>query len=245
MLPAPATAPATATATAPNAADASGEARVERIWDAPIRLFHWLLVALLGFSWWSGEQHDMERHRISGYCILALIIFRVFWGFCGSRTARFAAFLRGPRATVAYARALARGDSPVSPGHNPIGGWSVVLMLTLLGAMVTAGVFAVDIDGIESGPLADYVTFEQGRTAADIHAILFNMILVVTAIHVAAIAFYLVKRRRNLITPMITGRRPRDATAPVGPIDTPVWRFAIGIVIAATCAVMIARGFRL
>ena len=68
-------------------ADSAPHRRFTRIWDLPVRLFHWLLVALLGFSWWSGKQHDMEWHRLSGYCILALLIFRIYWGIVGGRTA--------------------------------------------------------------------------------------------------------------------------------------------------------------
>ncbi len=88
--------------------DAASRPLFARVWDAPVRLFHWLLVGLLGFSWWSGEQHEMEWHRWSGYAILALLVFRIYWGFFGGRTARFTQFVRGPAAAFAYLRTLGR-----------------------------------------------------------------------------------------------------------------------------------------
>jgi cytochrome b len=209
------------------------------IWDVPVRLFHWLLVALLGFSWWSGERHDMEWHRWSGYAILTLLIFRIYWGFVGGRTARFAHFVRGPRTVAAYARSRAKAPTP--PGHTPLGGWSVILMLAALGMMVLAGLFAVDVDGLESGPLADYISFDQGRTAAEIHGIIFNVLLFLTALHMLAIVFYLV-RGKNLIGPMLTGTGKGDATQALHAS----WpRALLGIALAISCAALIARGFRL
>lgn len=107
-----------------------------RIWDPTIRLFHWLLVALIAFSWWSGEQHDMDNHRLSGYAILALLVFRVFWGFAGPRTARFSSFVRGPGAVLAYVKGLGSRKGHLADGHNPLGGWSVIAMLAVIALMV-------------------------------------------------------------------------------------------------------------
>jgi len=217
---------------------------VARIWDAPVRLFHWLLVALLCFSWWSGKQHEMDWHRRSGYCILALLIFRIYWGFVGGRTARFAQFIRGPRAALAYARSLVRGTYIAEPGHNPLGGWSVVLMLATLMTMVVAGLFSVDVDGLESGPLADYVSFDQGRVAAHIHGFVFNLLLALIATHLVAILFYLVRLRHNLIGPMITGR----GTARNLPVEErgASWvKALLGILLAGLSTYAISRGFRL
>lgn len=219
--------------------------RFVRVWDAPIRLFHWMLVALLAFSWWSGEQHEMEWHRYSGYAILALLIFRIYWGFVGSRTARFTQFVRGPSAALAYARSLFNGTHVATPGHNPLGGWSVVLMLVSLIVMVTAGLFSIDVDGLESGPLADYVSFDQGRAAAAVHHLIFNILLAVMALHVLAILFYLVKLRHNLILPMLTGRRRAQGGEPVSDFDINLWKVVIGIAIALVCTYAIAQGFRL
>ena len=215
-----------------------------RIWDAPVRLFHWLLVGLLAFSWWSGEHHDMDWHRRSGYAILALLVFRIYWGLVGGRTARFAQFVRGPRAAFAYVRALAKGRYVATPGHNPIGGWSVIAMLGTLTIMVAAGLFSVDVDGLESGPLADYVSFDQGRAAAAIHHFVFNLLLGLVALHVLALLFYLVRLRHDLITPMIHGRRRISEEEPVEELAASGWKAALGIAIAGACAYAISRGLR-
>lgn len=215
-----------------------------RIWDPTIRLFHWLLVALLAFSWWSGEQHDMERHRLSGYAILALIVFRVFWGFFGPRTARFSSFVRGPGAVIGYMKNLGTRDSHRADGHNPLGGWSVVAMLAAVALMVVAGLFASDVDGIESGPLATYVSFEQSESAADLHSTVFNAILALVALHVVAVVFYLLWKRQNLIRPMITGKRPAaDGETAADLRWSPVLALA-GIAIAVALAWAVSTGFQ-
>lgn len=212
------------------------------VWDMYIRLFHWLLVALLTFSWWSGEQHEMEWHRLSGYAILFLLVFRIYWGFVGSSTARFGQFVRSPRSAFTYLQTLRTPPYRATAGHNPVGGWSVLLMIVSLIAMVTAGLFAVDVDGLESGPLADYVSFDQGRLAADLHGLLFNLLLTLIALHIAAILYYLLRLRHNLIGPMIHGRNTisvEDATDL--PVGSP-WKALVGVLVAAACTWAI--GFR-
>lgn len=220
------------------------EPRFARIWDVPIRLFHWLLVGLIAFSWWSGEQHEMEWHRLSGYGILTLLFFRFYWGFAGGRTARFTQFVHGPRAVCLYIRSLGRSDYKPSEGHNPAGGWSVLLLLGTLTGMVIAGLFAVDVDGLESGPLADLVSFDQGRLASNIHGALFNILLALIALHIGAILFYLVGLRHNLIGPMIYGRRRITETETVASLDASPWKALVGIMVAGLFTYMIAQGFR-
>lgn len=215
-----------------------------RVWDLPVRLFHWLLVGLLGFSWWSGENHDMEWHRLSGYAILALVVFRIYWGFAGSRTARFTQFVRGPRAAFAYLRTLGKRPYQAADGHNPVGGWSVILMLGALVVMVTAGLFSVDVDGLESGPLADYVSFDAGRAAADVHNLVFNVLLALVALHVLAVLFYLIGLRHNLVAPMIHGRRKTGAEAVAARLGASPWKAAIGLVVAVAFSYAVSKGFR-
>lgn len=215
-----------------------------RVWDLPLRLFHWLLVALIAFSWWSGENHEMDWHRRSGYAILALLVFRLWWGFAGSRTARFSQFVRGPAAVREYLRTLAARPAHAADGHNPLGGWSVVAMLAAVAFMVIAGLFAVDVDGLESGPLSAYVSFEQGRAAAEVHEVVFNILMVLIVLHVAAIVFYLGVKRMNLVRPMITGRRAKGAGEAAQDIRwSPVLAVA-GIAIGVAVAWAISTGFR-
>ena len=219
-------------------------ARFAPVWDVPVRLFHWLLVALIAASWWTGEHHDMDWHRRSGYAILALLVFRLYWGVAGGRTARFAGFVRGPCAVIGYLRTLGRREHAAPIGHNPLGGWSVVTMLGALVAMVGAGLFAVDVDGIESGPLADYVSFDAGRTAAHAHAWVFDALLVLMALHVVAILIHLVVFRHDLVGPMVHGRRRLEEVEAAEPLGASPWKALAGILLAVLFAWAVSTGFR-
>ncbi len=184
------------------------------VWDWPVRIVHWGLVVLIPWSWWTAENDMLDKHRASGLMILTLLLFRLIWGFAGSPTARFAGFVRAPAAVLAYLRGAPHNGF----GHNPLGGWSVLAMFAALVGQVSLGLFAVDIDGLESGPLSRFVSFETGRAAAELHELLFNGILALVALHIAAILYYLIRRRTNLITPMLTGRTdapPNDLVATV------------------------------
>jgi cytochrome b len=151
----------------------------------------------------------LDWHRLAGYCLAALLVFRFFWGVVGSETARFSHFVRGPLAVARYiGRDMFRqGARPRAPGHNPLGGWSVVAMLLLLTTQVGLGMIAVDVDGIESGPLSHLVEFDTGRRAAGLHALLFNILLALIALHVVAALAYLLFGRENLVGAMLSGRR--------------------------------------
>ena len=225
-------------------AQASDSAAVvrARLWDGPTRLTHWLVVGLLGFSWWSAETDHMDWHRWSGYVVLGLVVFRLYWGLFGSQSARFASFVKGPRATLAYMATLGKRAPSDVAGHNPLGAVSVVLILLLLAAQVTFGLFAVDIDGLESGPLSTYVDFDTGRLFAKWHHWSFTGLQVMAVLHVSAVIFYLVYKRQNLIRPMITGRR--DFPADPGLRFAPWWSLAIGVAIAFTAMVFISKGLK-
>src|SRR5262245_18452162 len=100
-----------------------------RIWDLPVRLFHWTLVVLLVVSYFSAKYGSMKVHFWSGYAILTLVIFRIAWGFVGSTTARFSDFVKGPTAGIAHLRELLGKHGPYDAGHNPVGGAMVVVLL--------------------------------------------------------------------------------------------------------------------
>jgi cytochrome b len=207
-----------------------------RVWDVPTRIVHWSMVLLFAFSWWSAEEGELEWHRWSGYSLTALVLFRVYWGFFGGSTARFSQFLRGPRAVVRYLR----GDPVHVAGHNPAGAWSVVLMLALLATQIVLGLFAVDVDGLESGPMSSLVSFETGRAAAGWHETIFNVLLAIIAVHVLAALYYLVVRKQNLIGAMFTGKRDLDgAFTPLVPAS--VVRLIVGILLAAALTWFISR----
>ena len=208
------------------------------LWDLPTRIVHWALVLLIPFSWWSAEEHHMDWHRLSGYVILGLLTFRLIWGLVGSSSARFASFVRGPRDVVAYARGL--GGAVL--GHNPIGGWNVVALLTLLVGQVGLGLFAVDIDGLESGPLSHWVSFEAGRTAAEWHEGAFKLLQVLIGLHIAAVLFYLFVRRDNLIAAMFSGVKTVDAAPAKSPTIAPLGRALLVALIAASLAWWVSQG---
>jgi cytochrome b len=177
-----------------------------RLWDGPTRMVHWGLVALIGFAWWSAEAGRMEWHRAAGYAVLGLLVFRLLWGFAGSVSARFASFVRGPAATLAYLRTLPSRAHAETPGHNPLGAWSVLAILATLAAQVVTGLFAVDVDGLESGPLSDRVDFDAGRAFAHWHHLSFQVLEALVVLHLLAILFYAFYKRADLVRPMLTGR---------------------------------------
>ena len=189
-------------------ADASVSVTRAAVWDLPVRVVHWSLVALLAALWWTGEQRMLDWHSLAGYALAGLVLFRIAWGFAGSSNARFSAFLRSPRTVGNYLRREAFDRSASAhEGHNPAGGWSVLAMLLLLAIQVGLGTLAVDVDGLESGPFSYLIEFDSGRAAAEWHAFLFNLLLGLIAVHLAAVVFYVAYRRQELIRPMITGSR--------------------------------------
>lgn len=208
------------------------------VWDVPIRLFHWLLVALFGFSWWSAEQGHLDWHKSSGLSVLTLLAFRLAWGLVGSNTARFTHFLKGPSSVRTYLR----DKKPHQPGHNPLGGWSVVTMLALLCVQVGTGLVAVDVDGIESGPLSDRLSFDSGRAAAAIHHISFDLLLILIGLHVLSIGYYLIVKRRNLLTPMITGRDSSFTPDIAALVKGERWVLTATVAISALLTYWIANG---
>jgi cytochrome b len=209
-----------------------------RTWDVPTRLVHWGFVLGVAGAWWTGENGRMEWHRWLGYGLLALVLFRLYWGFFGSSTARFGQFLRGPGAIGSYLR----GRWEVAAGHNPLGALSVVALLALLGLQISLGLIAVDVDGIESGPLSVFVNFETGRAAAHWHERIFNALMVLVLLHIAAILYYRLVKKESLAAAMFHGTRvyPREVP-PVQPAST--LRLVIGIVIAAALTWAVTRAF--
>ncbi|MEC3909794.1 hypothetical protein U5A82_04715 [Sphingobium sp. CR2-8] len=109
------------------------------------------------------------------------------------------------------------------------------MILAILIAMVTAGLFAVDVDGIESGPLAGWISFDQGRTAFDLHKMLFNLLLALVALHVAAVLYYVLRLHHNLIGPMIHGRRTLPVEEAVDLASGSPWKVIVGLLVAAAC----------
>ncbi len=204
-----------------------------RVWDVPVRLFHWTLVVLLTVSYFTGRAGGdwMKFHFWSGYAILTLLLFRIAWGFVGSTTARFSDFVKGPMACIAYLRDLLLGRRTYDAGHNPVGGGMVVLLLFAVLAQVVAGLFSADTDtGTVTGPLSGLVADKWIDRFTHFHHFWVNVLLILVALHVLAALFYLVWKRRNLIGAMFTGHKPLDECVASG-------RLAVSLLIVAAAIV--------
>lgn len=202
-----------------------------RVWDPATRIFHWALVVLIPFSWYTGEEGDMELHIASGTAILTLVLFRLLWGLWGSDTARFASFLKGPGAVIAYLKGWLARARGTTVGHNPAGGWMVALMLLALLAQPILGLFSANEDNFTEGPLAHLVSSRTSAALLEWHELVFNVIVALAALHIIAVLLYLVRRKDDLITPMLTGRKTFGA--PVAPPALrPFWQALLSAALA-------------
>ena len=178
-----------------------------RLWDPALRLFHWALVICVVAAWGLGEfgPDIMTLHFYFGYAVTALLVFRLIWGLVGPATARFGHFLYGPGKTAAYAATLFERKPSYWRGHNPVGALAAFALLGILIAQVATGLASDPDDYINVGPLADFVGYDNARLAAGLHHQIAPLLLILIGLHVAAIAFYKIWKRENLIYPMITG----------------------------------------
>jgi cytochrome b len=184
-----------------------------RIWDLPTRLFHGALilafVGLVATAQIGGSA--MEWHFRRGYTVLALLLFRVVWGWVGGYWSRFAQFVSSPAAALAYARTPFEQRLP-SLGHNPMGAWSVLAILLAMGLQVTAGLFSDD-EIATAGPLASYASSQWVSLATRYHTSIGKLaVFALLALHVATALYYRYKRKVDLITPMVSG----DKLLPAG-----------------------------
>jgi cytochrome b len=208
---------------------------VVKVWDLPTRLFHWTLVLLMVLQWWSAENSEtMDYHMWGGYAVLVLVLFRLVWGLVGSETARFSSFVRGPGAALAYFKALSRGETPLYLGHNPMGAWSIVALLTLLLIQAGTGLFAND-DIMVEGPLYGWVSKGTSDWLTSVHRLNFNLLLLLIAVHVGAVLFYLLVKRENLVHPMLSGRKQLPGAVQAPRLVSP-WR-ALAALVTALAAV--------
>ncbi|WP_206237851.1 cytochrome b/b6 domain-containing protein [Novosphingobium terrae] len=212
-----------------------------RLWDLPLRLFHWGVVILIPLMWWTYKQGNMERHATFGLALLFLVIFRVVWGLIGSHTARFSHFVKGPFTIFGYL--TGKHDGKVV-GHNPLGALSVIGLLTVLLLQIGLGLFSQDTDGLFSGPLNHYIpadNLDLGDQVHHLHKLGFNLILALVGVHLAAILFYTLVKKDRLVPPMVTGRKSYDE--PVAQPDiAPWWRVIPALLIAGAVTWWVAHG---
>ncbi|PWC36451.1 cytochrome b/b6 domain-containing protein [Azospirillum sp. TSO35-2] len=190
--------------------------REVRVWDLPTRLFHWALVGAVAVAVLSAELDVLSVHMLAGETVLALVLFRLAWGVVGSQTARFADFVKGPRAILDYLkRARAGGEAAFTLGHNPLGALMVVALLLVLLVQASSGLFASD-DVLVDGPLVPLASGAVVSALSTVHRVLANGIFALVGLHVVAVFFYLLVKKDNLIRPMVTGRKavPVPVTEP-------------------------------
>ena len=190
--------------------------RREAVWDPVTRLWHWLLAASVITGWTLGEFRTfsiMQWHIYLGYLTGTLLLFRYAWGWTGPSSIRHRTLFVSLREMPAYLRQVGRRRPSGVPGHNPIGALSVIAMVLALTAQVVTGLFSEDDALFYSGPLASEVSSDIVGTMTSYHNLFARVVLVLVALHVAAILFYFVWKREDLVTPMLNGRKwVRDRT---------------------------------
>ncbi len=189
-------------------------ARLVPVWDLPTRLFHWIQALLFVALWITGTEGPLDWHIWIGEALLAMLLFRIVWGFVGSRHSRFVDFVAGRQAARKHLLEVVRvaRNGPIEldrvephVGHTPLGGWMILALLALMTLQCVTGLFATD-EIVTDGPLNHLVNGRTGRILTVIHSLAFNVIMALVVAHIAAAFFYLLRKRENLIRPLITGR---------------------------------------
>lgn len=205
-----------------------------RVWDLPTRVFHWALVAcILGLVFTSYVPGSwIDWHARLGYAVLALLLFRIVWGFVGGRWSRFTSFLYSPRNVVDYLRGRSHPDHLI--GHNPLGAGSVFAMLVFLLAQVATGLVGDDEISF-TGPLNRFVSSSKGLAATWYHKQVGQWILLaLVVLHIAAVLYYVFKKKQGLVAAMVHGDKPVSGAAQ--PSRDDVASRGMALVVFALCA---------
>ena len=168
------------------------------VWDVPVRVFHWLLVACFAGAWITAEsEHWRLVHVTLGYTMAGLVAFRVLWGLLGTRHARFASFVRGPRAVLGYLKSLLGREPEHHTGHNPAGALAIVGLLALTAVTAASG----------------FATYNElgGEWLEELHEGAANGLMLLVGVHVIGVIVGSLVHRENLVRAMFTGRKPVPA----------------------------------
>jgi cytochrome b len=178
------------------------------VWDWPVRIFHWLLVLGLFAQWITAEQLEdaMQIHFYVGYFLLGLVLFRLVWGFIGTKYAKFNQGLGGPRQTISYLLSLFGKQHKASIGHNPVGALMLPAVIFLVATQAISGLFSTD-DIFYSGPYYSVVSDLVQECMQWLHYNTINLLWAIVAIHLLAIAWYRFKLKQDLVTPMLDGKK--------------------------------------
>ncbi|WP_242521629.1 cytochrome b/b6 domain-containing protein [Motiliproteus sp. SC1-56] len=185
--------------------DTMGPDRWVRVWDPLVRLFHWSLAGFFLIAYLT-EDDWLDLHSVAGYAVVGLLLFRVAWGFIGTRHARFTDFVASPGTVGRYLGSLLRGQPAHYEGHNPAGGLMILLMLVVLALTCFTGVVTLASEGL--GPLSG--TFLAGLSEElfeELHEGLANLMLGLVVVHVAGVLVSSLAHHENLVRAMITGRK--------------------------------------
>ena len=205
------------------------------VWDLPVRLFHWLTVVLMIAAYLTWRLNWMDWHAWVGDALLALVLFRLLWGFCGSETARFRHFIASPQKAARQLARLGRREPDHQLGHNPAGGWMVIMLLALLLAQALSGLY-VNNDVANEGPLTPLSPARMADALTDLHDVfLWGALVAAAVLHVLAIIAYRVAKGHNLVVPMITGHK--RLPQPISPPRMVRWTRAL---LCLVCAVAVA-----
>lgn len=209
-----------------------------RVWDLPTRVFHWALAACVIALVVTGQigGSAMDWHFRLGYAVLTLLLFRLAWGLVGGHWSRFSSFLYAPSTLLRYLRG--QGGPELSTGHNPLGAGSVFALLFFLLAQVATGLISDD-EIATSGPLTSLVPSTWVSQATWYHHSVGKLVLIVlVALHVAAILFYLLRKRQNLVRPMLLGDKEVEHALPSSRDD--VRTRLLAIMLLAVCAGLVS-----
>ena len=174
-----------------------------KVWDLPTRIFHWSMIFLLASLWWTVDVGEMDWHQVLAYSLMILIIFRLIWGVIGSDTSRFSHFIKHPKTVLNYMKQTKHRGVTSSVGHNPLGGYMVIVLMLLVSMQLISGLFATD-EVFTEGPLYSFVSSETSSLMTWLHRKVFYVMLGFASIHLLAVIYHGIKGDK-LIGPMITG----------------------------------------
>ena len=220
---------------------AGAQAHSIKVWDLPVRLFHWLLVACVGVAavtGWLLPVTWLQIHLIAGTMIGGLVLGRIVWGFTGTRYSRFRSFIFSPAATLAHVKDLVEGRVQREAGHNPLGALMVFALLGSISVLVLTGV-AVLGGELKQGPMKAFISFATAATTRDIHSVVAWVLLALIGGHVAGVIFELRRTRENLAAAMVIGSK-RSGFAHEAPMARP--RTGVALLVLALLAVLLVPG---
>lgn len=180
-----------------------------KVWDGAVRIFHWALVIAFAVAYLSEGDDLMTVHVWAGYAIAALVIFRLLWGVLGTEHARFRDFVVAPSAAFSYLKGVFRGTARRYLGHNPAGGWMILLLLAMLTLISLTGIALYGV-GDHAGPLAGFMAGYGENTEdflEELHEVLVNATLILVGIHLLGVVWESVLHRESLVKAMLTGRK--------------------------------------